>query len=610
MKRLFIAMVILFSLSVKAQPVANMPYVPFYDNAEVFPFVMATNEYQQYTDRWALWYGYGGDINNQQCGVDGCATLELSGVHKRKGNNSYKITFTKNPIDYTPIFNFAGMSWKQPSQFPIGLRWMSFSMYLPNTFTADNTPMAFLSMFATPNDSLPGYPTPFYMFFLNEDIYISHVNILNGEPAGETYEKVGSIDRGQWVDWQINRNFTKADSGYIRVYKNGNLFWSFNGPNWMTGGSFQPEPDIFLGFNKWTWSDAGGQGWGLPSFNGTYEMWLDEVKFGTMLASLQDMIVGGNAVPGNAPPTVDAGSTQALLLPASAVNVIATGADTDGTIALYKWEQISGPLTGAIQNVNNAATTISGLTAAGSYSFRITVTDNDGSIGTDDVYIIVREASNTNQIPQVTTVNRTIILPKDSVVLQGLAFEEDNFVNSATWTFVSGPITPILTNGTFNNGWPNSIKEAAVTGMTVVGIYRFRYDVLDDFGNYGTDVATVTVFDSSQIGVNQPPVVDAGPNKVIYLPNVTADLIGTILDDQDGIGGLDHAWSYVGGPAGVVITDSTKLNTTVTFPGFGIYNFQLKATDSDGATSADQIQIRVWESTVEELHRIKFKGKN
>jgi hypothetical protein len=90
-------------------------------------------------------------------------------------------------------------------------------------------------------------------------------------------------------------------------------------------------------------------------------------------------------------PTVDAGPDQTITLPTSQVTMAASASDPDGSIVTKVWTQLTG---GACTITDNTSytTTITGL-SAGTYTFRLTVTDNDGATGSDDIMITVYPAT-------------------------------------------------------------------------------------------------------------------------------------------------------------------------------------------------------------------------
>lgn len=614
MKRIYLALVVFMVVSFKVEgQVTDLPFLFFYDNADGFPFVMDTEESEQYTDRWALWYGLGNDINNQICGTDGgCATLELDNVIKRRGTSSYKITLTKNQVDYNPIFNYAGLSWKEPAQYPVGVRWAAFSVYLPTDYPIDNTPLSIFKIQSTPGDTLEHYPTPFEIVIWNDHLYCWIANVTTaGVPNGARVFDLGVVQLGGWMDFVLNRNFTQADSGYVKLYKNGQKVVDFNGPNWLTGGSFQSEGRFFVGINKWTWEDEFGAGWGLPDQNGTIEIWYDEVKFGSASAKFQHMLVDGSYVEGNVAPLADAGTSKSIKLPTSSVIQTGSGSDADGSIGSYLWEQVAGPITATIANPTNASTAITGLTAAGSYLFRLTVFDNLGSAAFDDVPVTVILASQTALPPAVNSApNFANYLPRDSVRISAEIFKQDGFITSATqWRFETGPpgATVTVRNDSLS-GFPTYNKQALAMGLSEPGLYKFRIDVYDNSSpaNYVADYIYVTIIDSGAI-TNQAPRVDAGADRSVYLPTTTYTVTGTLTDDRDGIGNITHVWRFIGGPATPTIADSSELNTMITFPGFGTYNFILMATDQDGATGSDQMKVTVFPDNRSIYKKIIYK---
>jgi bacillolysin len=89
----------------------------------------------------------------------------------------------------------------------------------------------------------------------------------------------------------------------------------------------------------------------------------------------------------NDQPTANAG-TDARLGSGSAVTLTGSGSDPDGTVAGYGWTQVGGTSV----TLNNAATISATFTGHSpryteTLTFRLTVTDNDGGTGADDVAI-------------------------------------------------------------------------------------------------------------------------------------------------------------------------------------------------------------------------------
>ena len=91
----------------------------------------------------------------------------------------------------------------------------------------------------------------------------------------------------------------------------------------------------------------------------------------------------------NAAPTVSAGDEQSVASAAS-INLTATAADSDGTIASYVWTQTSGK-TAKLTNADSAIASVvtPKVGADESLVFTVTVTDDQGKTSTDSVTINV-----------------------------------------------------------------------------------------------------------------------------------------------------------------------------------------------------------------------------
>ncbi|HEY4154627.1 MAG TPA: hypothetical protein VGM24_04350, partial [Puia sp.] len=140
----------------------------------------------------------------------------------------------------------------------------------------------------------------------------------------------------------------------------------------------------------------------------------------------------------NAPPVVNAGADKTITLPTSSVALSGTATDAGGSIKSYSWTKISGPSQFTISNAAITNPTISNL-VAGTYTFRLSATDNLGATAADDINIIVNSAA-ANKAPVVSAgADKTITLPTSSVALSGTATDADGSVKSYNWTKISGP---------------------------------------------------------------------------------------------------------------------------------------------------------------------------
>src|ERR1051325_6447433 len=133
------------------------------------------------------------------------------------------------------------------------------------------------------------------------------------------------------------------------------------------------------------------------------------------------------------------------------------------------------------------------------------------------------------------------------------------------WSKVSGPGAVTFANAS---------SASTTASFSEAGTYVLRLTATDTEFN-ATDDATITVYPA-----NQPPVVDAGPDRAIKLPSV-AVLDGVVIDD-----GLPPAstlaihWSKVSGPGTVTFANAGSAGTTASFSDPGVYVLKLTASDS------------------------------
>jgi RHS repeat-associated protein len=85
---------------------------------------------------------------------------------------------------------------------------------------------------------------------------------------------------------------------------------------------------------------------------------------------------------------------------------------------------------------------------------------------------------------------------------------------------------------------------------------------------------------------NQPPIVNAGPNQTITLPNDTVELNGSATDDGLPNGTLAVTWSLVSGPGTVNFYNPNEAVTEASFSVAGSYVLKLTASDSQLQSSA------------------------
>jgi subtilisin family serine protease len=100
---------------------------------------------------------------------------------------------------------------------------------------------------------------------------------------------------------------------------------------------------------------------------------------------------------------------------------------------------------------------------------------------------------------------------------------------------------------------------------------------------------------------NAAPVVNAGPDQTVTLPN-NASLDGTVTDDgrPNPPGTVTTTWSKISGPGTVTFGNPNAVDTTASFSAAGSYVLSLTADDS-ALSSSDEIGITVSSTSVPDL---------
>lgn len=112
---------------------------------------------------------------------------------------------------------------------------------------------------------------------------------------------------------------------------------------------------------------------------------------------------GTVTTPTNTAPIANAGSDKTITLPTNSVTLSGSATDANGTISKYSWTKTAGPATYTFSSTSVAAPTVRSL-IAGTYTFRLTVTDNAGTTDYDDVNVVVKSAPTSSTQPTVTKI--------------------------------------------------------------------------------------------------------------------------------------------------------------------------------------------------------------
>ncbi len=277
-------------------------------------------------------------------------------------------------------------------------------------------------------------------------------------------------------------------------------------------------------------------------------------------------------------PSASAGSAQTITLPTNSIALYGSGSETNGSIVSYAWSQSSGPNTAYIVTPAAAYCTMSGL-VQGAYVFKLTVTDKLGKTASATVTVTVNAAPPTPVANAGADVS--IVLPVNSVTLDGLGSEKGGSIAAYSWSQVSGPASAFIMS-------PSS-GYCTMAGL-VAGTYVFKFTVKDKNGVTASDNININVR-STAVASSSYPSANAGNNQTIILPTSSATLAGSGSETGGSI--VSYGWLQVSGPSAAVVSAPDANSTTVSSLVEGTYVFQLLATDASGQAGADQVTVTV-----------------
>jgi RHS repeat-associated protein len=258
------------------------------------------------------------------------------------------------------------------------------------------------------------------------------------------------------------------------------------------------------------------------------------------------------------PPLVNAGTNRTIPSPNTFTlqGTVTSQNNPAGTVTA-RWTQLSGPAMSFTDPSN--PTTTAYFNTAGSYVLQLTGTD--GNLQTSSTVTITAVVG--NQPPVVNAgPDQTIQLPTSTVTLNGAVTDKSVPVSSLTisWTTVLGPGPVTFSNPT------QPVSQAT---FSAAGTYVLRLAASDSQLIGSADVR-ITVLPVAP--VNQPPVVNAGPNQTLVLPsNVsTLPLNPTLVPISTGFNN----------PVGIDYHQPTnKVVTSVNYFYGSPHNFELVAAD-------------------------------
>ena len=281
-------------------------------------------------------------------------------------------------------------------------------------------------------------------------------------------------------------------------------------------------------------------------------------------ASSSDSVV----VSVSAKPIVDAGN-DLYFNPNQVVNLSAIASDLDGSISSYQWTQTYG-FSVSLSNATTANASFTAPNYGTSYTFKITVTDNNGQTATDtvNVYIVYPPSVGISYASGVNPGAQAVLDGSPSIAQNGAS------ITTYAWTQTGGSAvnmqnqnTAILTFTASNN--PGEVLS-------------FKLTITDSNGM--SDSATVSVTVNVGPSVTMMPDTYVATNTMMYIQMIAYSSYGTISTSWTQSAGTPVSISDQG-PGIALITTPASPTTLI---------FELHVTDSyTGITTTEEVRVIV-----------------
>jgi hypothetical protein len=232
----------------------------------------------------------------------------------------------------------------------------------------------------------------------------------------------------------------------------------------------------------------------------------------------------------NLAPIADAGLDQSVN-EQSEVTLSGSGTDSDGNVVRYKWAQIAGSSVSLSRTGFWSSTwtrfETPASTAAQTFTFQLTVTDNNGATSTDTVDVTINSGVNTaptaNAGPDQSVNVQTV------VTLSGSGTDSDGSVVRYKWAQIAGRSVSLSRTDFWSSAWTIFEAPASTTPLTL----SFQLTVIDNDGATITDNVDITINPAASqtltvTGQNN------GNNFVVSWNNVGADSYRVLFWDNDG----------------------------------------------------------------------------
>lgn len=210
--------------------------------------------------------------------------------------------------------------------------------------------------------------------------------------------------------------------------------------------------------------------------------------------SVQFAMIGGT----NVPPISNAGGDQTVTMEQSCTLNGSGSSDTDGNITGWLWELYSS---GSWSSIGSTASISHAFSSTGTYTVRLTVTDDDGDSDDSLAYITVEEAGSVNQPPVVSGIPDQTIDEGQSfatISLDAYVSDPDNADTEMNWSWAG--------NSQLGVSIVNRVATITVPSADWNGAESITFTASDPGGESNGDTALFTVS-----AVNDPPTISGIP---------------------------------------------------------------------------------------------------
>ncbi|XP_060889564.1 dyslexia-associated protein KIAA0319 homolog isoform X2 [Labrus mixtus] len=191
--------------------------------------------------------------------------------------------------------------------------------------------------------------------------------------------------------------------------------------------------------------------------------------------------VGGS----NCGPVAVVGPDRKLSLPVSSLTLDGSRSTDDRGVVSYRWDAVSGPPGLKLEGGDQAVATVTGL-RMGRYTFRLTVSDQEGATDSASLTVRVQEARSLPPVAHASG-SHTLTLPNNSLILRGSVTDGDQSEVHFLW--VRDSQSPAAGNVLYVSETQASLYLANL----VEGTYLFQLRVTDAQGRSCAAMATVEV---------------------------------------------------------------------------------------------------------------------